>query len=205
MTTRRQVLAAAVAAPIIAASSTAPAAGLACLPIADTAEWDAAFARYQSAKDDDERFYREVYRPEMGPLDHLEPPYNITHVARNGHAFTYSIDPRYHEYDTSRIGEWHFLRQEIEEAKEKCAAYAAAMPASRRSYLNQTTDELGNAAYDARWSLFRTPAPNLGALEYKLRMLKEASADSVIDPSEIEQIIKDVELIGGQADQGGAL
>lgn len=205
MATRREILAAAIAAPLIAAPSVAQAAGLACLPIADTAEWDAALARYQSANDDDDRFYREVYRPEMEPLDHLEPPYNITHVAKNGHAFTYSIDPRYNDYDTSQIGEWRFLREEIEQAKEKCAAYAAAMPASRRSYLNQTTDALGEAAYDARWALFRTPAPHLRALEYKLRMLKEASADSVIDPTEIEQIIKDVELIGGFAEQGGAL
>jgi|GEM_PF-7033556 hypothetical protein len=199
MATRREILAAAIAAPMIVAPAIAQTGALACLPVGDTAEWDAAFARYQSAKDEDERFYREVYQPETDPLDHLEPPYNITHVAKNGHAFTYSIDPRYNDYDTGRLGEWCFLREEIEAAKEKCAAYAAAMPAARRDFLNRTTDELGGAAYDARYALFRTPAPNLEALEYKLRMLMEAATDSVIEPPEIAQIISDVQLIAGNA------
>ncbi|WP_312313131.1 hypothetical protein [Sphingobium yanoikuyae] len=199
MATRREILAAAIAAPMIAAPAIAQTTGLACLPVAATAEWDAAFARYQSAKDEDERFYREVYQTEMDPLDALEPPYRIAHVARNGDSFTYTIDPRCNEYDTGPIGEWRFMKDAIEAAKEKCAAYVAAMPAARRDFLNRTTDELGGAAYDARWALFRTPAPDLKALEYKLRMLMEAATDSIIEPPEIAQIISDVQLIAGNA------
>ncbi|MBT2242657.1 hypothetical protein JQK15_03825 [Sphingobium sp. BHU LFT2] len=199
MATRREILAATIAAPMIVAPAVTQAAGLVCSPVAGTAEWDVAFAQYQAAKDEDECFYREVYQPEMEPLDALEPPYRIAHVAKNGQSFTYTIDPRYNEYDTGPIGEWRFLRDEIEAAKEKCAAYVAAMPASRRDFLNRMTDELGGAAYDARYALFRTPAPNLEALEYKLRMLMEAATDSVIEPPEIAQIISDVQLIAGNA------
>lgn len=61
--------------------------------------------------------------------------------------------------------------------------------------LDRYSDELANAAGQAAWDLCKMPAPNLDALEWKLKHWQDFSRDCVIEPEAFTDLLTDVQRL----------
>lgn len=200
MTTRRQLLAAVVAAPIAIAAPAHAMASFKCAPAPDASVWAATMARYEALKAEDRQFHDEVYSPAMDPIHELSPPYRFQHVAKNGHVASYYVDVQDIEnFDVGLGGLMRSVAAQMEEARAKYAAYSDAKTKVDTAALNERSDAYGSAVFEAERELLNMPAPHLGALAWKVALLKERSVDSVTDPTELEQILCDIRHLAGEA------
>ena len=166
---------------------------------ADAAAWDAAMARYKGIKAKADRFHATVWDRTVKATADICPPYRFIHTAKNGHTVQYSLWPAdFAKYEPDAVDMWTYIRPQIEQAKAKYAAFSASPQSDELKRVNELSDRYNEALTDAEDALLCLPAPHLEAVAWKLRHLQNVSADCVIEPGAIANVLFDVRRLNGE-------
>lgn len=156
-------------------------------PTIDRSAWDHAFAAHERARAAHEA-YRPTYeaaiqgferdQPNGDGID-LRPIMSIGH-RRYDMLHREDLDALHSTYRDG-LGKWWFSpnpEAQIEKHKATCdqvrrfrSEFQAAKDRHNYEAVTNLDEALSQAAYDARWALLETPAPDLAALRFKLEYL----------------------------------
>ena len=138
---------------------------------ADRSAWEAAMRAYETAKQVDERYDAEVYRPLFEHVERVapRPDLQFTITAKSGCSATYHLLPGdLHEYDNH---DSILYRRAAAEVRERWLAYRAEYERSGLDEVETQWDANAQAVYDAKWAVLDMPAPDHAALLWKANEL----------------------------------
>ena len=185
-TTNRRALLGAIGLAPVALVAAVPVQAI-CAPAIDRRAWDQAFAAHERARAACEA-YQPTYeaavqgferdRPNGDGID-LRPIMSIAH-RRYDMLHREDLDALHSTY-CNGLGKWWFSpnpEAQIEKHKATCdqvrqfrSEFQAAKDRHNYEAVTDQDEALSQAAYDARWALLETPAPDLAALRFKLEYL----------------------------------
>jgi hypothetical protein len=200
-TSRRGMLAAlaVTAMAVPAAASVLPAAAITLTN--ERAAWDAAFAVWQEAERVDAAYDASFYHPASEQVDRIAPRPDMafTITATNGHSATYRWLPSQPDAYEDCFPQ---MRNAAAAIRRAWKAHCSARERYGMDDIETRSEELGEIAYDAKWKVFHTPAPDVAALLWKLEHLfgedeRDEGSGLAWDASLLDELLADARRLAG--------